>query len=326
MRADRLVATLLVLQARGRITAAELAEELEMSVATARRDLEALAMAGIPVYSQPGRNGGVVAARRRPHRPQRPHRGRGAHAVPGGRTVLGGDAARPRPPCASWCRRCPETFRAEAEAAASAVVLDPAGWGATAPPAPATSTSCSGRSSAGVQVRLGYADREGNESERTVHPLGLVEKSSVWYLVADTADGMRTFRVGRVRSVELTDEPVVKPEGFDLAEAWQSVVDAMDERATRSRPSCTPTRAAWGGCGDGSATRFRAVRTLPDGRVEVEIGAWSPESPGPRPGDLREPHRGGRTAGGPRHVRAIGAELVARYRAEDERRIGGPIP
>ena len=54
MSADRLVATLLVLQARGRVTAAELADELEISVKTARRDLEALAIAGIPVYSQPG--------------------------------------------------------------------------------------------------------------------------------------------------------------------------------------------------------------------------------------------------------------------------------
>src|SRR5262249_26858007 len=58
MRADRLVATLLVLQARGRVTAAELADELEVSVKTARRDLEALATAGIPVYPQPGRGGG----------------------------------------------------------------------------------------------------------------------------------------------------------------------------------------------------------------------------------------------------------------------------
>src|SRR5262249_54559067 len=58
MRADRLVAALLVLQARGRVTAAELAAELEVSERTARRDLEALGMAGLPVYSMPGRNGG----------------------------------------------------------------------------------------------------------------------------------------------------------------------------------------------------------------------------------------------------------------------------
>jgi predicted DNA-binding transcriptional regulator YafY len=61
MRADRLVAVLLVLQARGRVTADELAQELEVSTRTARRDLEGLAMAGIPVYSQPGRGGGEPA-------------------------------------------------------------------------------------------------------------------------------------------------------------------------------------------------------------------------------------------------------------------------
>ena len=58
VRADRLVAVLLILQARGRVTAAELAQELEISERTARRDLEGLAMAGIPVYSQAGRGGG----------------------------------------------------------------------------------------------------------------------------------------------------------------------------------------------------------------------------------------------------------------------------
>ncbi|PZA19223.1 helix-turn-helix transcriptional regulator, partial [Modestobacter versicolor] len=58
MRADRLVAVLLLMQTRGRVTAAELAAELEVSVATARRDLEALSAAGVPVYPQAGRGGG----------------------------------------------------------------------------------------------------------------------------------------------------------------------------------------------------------------------------------------------------------------------------
>src|SRR4051812_50056248 len=72
MRADRLVAALLVLQRRGRMTAADLARELEVSVATARRDLEALSAAGVPVYPQPGRGGGwqlVGGGRAAPSRP-----------------------------------------------------------------------------------------------------------------------------------------------------------------------------------------------------------------------------------------------------------------
>src|SRR5262245_66627286 len=58
MRADRLVSILLMLQSRGRITASEVATEVEISERTARRDLEALGMAWLPVYSTPGRNGG----------------------------------------------------------------------------------------------------------------------------------------------------------------------------------------------------------------------------------------------------------------------------
>ena len=58
VRADRLVAILLMLQARGQVTAAEVADELEISERTARRDLEALGMAGLPIYSRQGRNGG----------------------------------------------------------------------------------------------------------------------------------------------------------------------------------------------------------------------------------------------------------------------------
>ena len=58
MRADRLIALLLLLQSRGRVTAATVAAELEVSLATARRDLEALSAVGVPVYAQPGRGGG----------------------------------------------------------------------------------------------------------------------------------------------------------------------------------------------------------------------------------------------------------------------------
>src|SRR5690606_4036599 len=128
-----------------------------------------------------------------------------------------------------------ETFRAEAEAAASAVVLDPASWGRTSPPRPPHLDALQEAVVAGRQVRLVYADRTRRQTVRTVHPLGLVAKSSVWYLVADTDAGLRTFRVGRVQKVTMTDDPVVRPEGFDLAEAWQSVVDAMEERRTASK-------------------------------------------------------------------------------------------
>ncbi len=128
MRADRLVAALLLLQARGRVTAAELADELEISVATARRDLEALSAAGIPVYPQPGRGGGwsLVGGARTDLSGLSAAESRALF-------LLLGPASSAAPELTSALRKLiralPATFRSDAEAAAAAVVSDSARWG-----------------------------------------------------------------------------------------------------------------------------------------------------------------------------------------------------
>ena len=241
MRADRLVATLLFLQARGRVTATEVAQELEVSVRTARRDLEALAIAGIPVYSQPGRGGGWSLI------------GRARTDLTGltaaeARTLflIAGPSSAVTPEAKAALRKLihalPETFRAEAEKAASAIVLDPARWGRTAPSTPPHLETLQQAVVQGVQIQLGYTDAKGALSERTVHPLGLVSKGTIWYLLADTDAGRRTFRVWRVRSVELTDEPAQRPPGFDLHRAWQEVVDTIDERRSLRQVTALASR------------------------------------------------------------------------------------
>lgn len=274
MRADRLVAVLLILQSRGRVTAAAIAEELEISERTARRDLEALAMAGIPVYSQAGRGGGwsLIGGARTDLS--------GLNAAEA-RTLflVAGPSAAATPQMKSALRKLvralPEPLRAEAEAAASAVLLDPASWDRTTVPPPPFLEELQQAVVDGVQVRLGYAGRDRPQSVRTVHPLGLVQKAHVWYLVAGTDAGQRTFRVSRVRSVAVTDRPAERPEGFDLAAAWSSIVEEIDERRVTFRTVVRTSEEAVRWLRGVFGTRLSAAHEAADGRVEVEIRGWS---------------------------------------------------
>lgn len=271
MRADRLVAALLVLQARGRVTAAELAEELEVSERTARRDLEALAMAGVPVYSQAGRGGGWSLLG-------------GARTDLSGLTaaeattlfLVAGPSAQATPDVKAALRKLvralPETMRDRAQAAAAAVVIDPSSWDRTEARRPEHLDALQRAVVDGVQIRLGYRGGDGRDSARVVHPLGLVIKGTVWYLVAGTDDGLRTFRVGRVRSVEMLDGCVVeRPEGFDLAEHWKSVVAELDERRAPVNVRVRASRGVVGWMRGAFGTRMRVGDDLDDGRVEVVL-------------------------------------------------------
>jgi predicted DNA-binding transcriptional regulator YafY len=275
MRADRLVATLLLLQARGQVTAADVAEQLEVSERTARRDLEALAIAGIPVYSRQGRGGGwsLVGGARTDLSGLTATEARALFMVAGPAS-----AATPEVKAAlrKLVRALPEPFRADAQAAATAVVVDPASWGRAAPGPPPPHLDVLQRAVVdGVQVRLGYAGRDRPPGERTVHPLGLVVKGSVWYLVGDTDAGLRTFRVSRVRSVATTEEPVQRPEGFDLGDAWRSIAEHVDERriAYKSTGLVDPRFAPL--LRGMFARRISIGASTPDGRLEFEVGGHS---------------------------------------------------
>jgi predicted DNA-binding transcriptional regulator YafY len=225
MRADRLVATLLLMQARGRVTAAEVAAELEVSVATARRDLEALSTAGIPVYPQPGRGGGwsLVGGARTDLTGLSAAEARALFLLVGPAAAVAPEA---KAALRKLVRALPPTFRADAEAAASAVVIDPVRWGGEARERPATVEVLQEAVVRRRKVRISYQGRGG----RVVDPWGLVDKDDVWYLVAGTARGRRTFRVDRVVDTAITDEEATRPDDFELGEAWDEVVAEVEAR------------------------------------------------------------------------------------------------
>ena len=276
MRADRLVAILLLLQNRGQVTAAEVARELEISERTARRDLDALGVAGLPIYSTQGRNGGWRLAG-------------------GGRTDLSGltaaeaealflvagpASATPEVKAAlrKLVRALPEPFRVRAQAASSAVLVDPAGWDgiATVRRTPAHLEAVQQAVIEGEQLVLGYTARDRTDSTRVVHPLGLAAKGAAWYLVAGTDAGQRTFRVDRITSVERNGQPVRRPSDFDLAQAWRLITDELDQRRTplRARVLAAPEVVGW--CRGTFGNRVRIGPAGADGRVELELRGHHP--------------------------------------------------
>ncbi|TYP81969.1 helix-turn-helix transcriptional regulator [Blastococcus xanthinilyticus] len=233
MRADRLVALLLLMQARGRVTAAEVARELEVSVATARRDLEALSTAGVPVYPRIGRGGGwsLVGGARTDLT------GLSAGEARALFLLLGSAASVPdevRSALRKLVRALPQTFRADAEAAAQATMTDPTGWGDRDRLRPAVVDVLQTAVVRRRRVRLTYVDGARRPSDRLVDPWGLVDKDETWYLVAGTDRGQRTFRVDRIQHAEAIDEPAGRPDGFALPAAWREVVGEVEQRRSRT--------------------------------------------------------------------------------------------
>jgi predicted DNA-binding transcriptional regulator YafY len=274
MRGDRLLAALLVLQRRGKVSAPQLAVELEVSVKTARRDLEALAQAGVPVYSLPGRQGGW-------------------QLVGGARTDLSGlteteaktlfflvgptaeASSEARSALRKLLQALPEPFREGAWASSSSVVFDAAAWGGRASPEPPRLEPLRRAIAAGRQVELVYTDRAGRRSSRTASPLGLVKKDQAWYLLANTTAGRRTFHVNRVQAIVLSDAPVERIPGFDLASEWRSVaarVNALrrgvEARLRARREQLEPLRYQFG-------DDLRVDRECPNGEAVVIVSGSS---------------------------------------------------
>jgi predicted DNA-binding transcriptional regulator YafY len=229
MRADRLVAALLLMQARGRVTAAELADELEVSVATARRDLEALSAAGIPVYPQPGRGGGwsLVGGARTDLSGLSAAEAQALFLLVGPAAAVSGEA---KAALRKLVRALPQTFRADAEAAASATMIDPTRWGERDRGRPEMVGLLQAAVIRRRKVRLTYVGSTRQRTERLVDPWGLVDKDDIWYLLAGTERGQRTFRVDRIIGAERTDQPAERPDDFMLATAWQQVVGEVEQR------------------------------------------------------------------------------------------------
>jgi predicted DNA-binding transcriptional regulator YafY len=220
------VSLVLLLQARGRVTARELAAELEVSVRTVYRDLDALSAAGVPVFAEPGPGGGcrLLADYRFPLRALRPDEAEALLilGVPDALSDLGLDGA-----IAAAHRQIRVTSglarpSGPPGAGAALVHLDMPRWFRSHERVP----HLRGLATAlrrNRQVKLWYARPGGGDpAPRVVAPLGLVNKAGTWYLVAVTrSEHITVFRAGNVSSIQILDQAVGRPPGFDLPAFWE---------------------------------------------------------------------------------------------------------
>lgn len=226
MRTDRLLSLVALLRLRGRMTAAEIAGELEVSERTVLRDIDSLSISGIPVYAERGRNGGFSL-------------------LPGFRadlstlsvdeaTALLAGAGRLAPAdFASAMRKIavalPERQRAQATHAAQRILVRPEGYLGESTPmtvlAPLQQAVLEGR-----RVRLTYRRFDGEPKPRTLDPIGLIAADSAWYLVANSQGAQRMFRVSRCRDVEVLDDPADRPDDVDLESIWEESRRSFRER------------------------------------------------------------------------------------------------
>lgn len=223
MRADRLLSILIVLQGQGQVSAPDLAAELEVSVRTIYRDVEALSMAGVPIYATTGRNGGIALdedyrmtlsglSKADLHAlmvmdTSTPLQQLGLGNVQG-QTVL------------KLLGMLSRTQKQEATFVRQRLFIDPTGWyGDDDTPHLGTLQQAIWHD---TTINMTYTNWEGVTTQQSIAPYGLVFKAGMWYLIGAKNNGdMRIYRVNRVQAVGLSRDTFHRDLNFDIHSYWQ---------------------------------------------------------------------------------------------------------
>ena len=222
MRADRLLSLIMLLQTRGQMTAEELAVELEVSKRTIYRDIEAVSIAGVPVYANGGPGGGyaLLDSYRTSLTGLNENEIRALFmlTIPGPIADLG-VSQQLRAAILKLTSSFADEHYGHTDFLRQRLHLDAASWFQTEEPVPhlkiIQEATWQDR-----QLVLSYRRRNGMASEQIVSPYGLVAKASIWYLVAATDKGMRVYRVSQVKSAQMTQTHFARTQDFELAKFW----------------------------------------------------------------------------------------------------------
>jgi predicted DNA-binding transcriptional regulator YafY len=231
MRASRLLSVLLLLQNRGRMTADELAAELEVSVRTVYRDIDALSASGVPVYADRGRAGGFQLVdgyrTRLTGMTEEEAQSLSLAGLPLAAAELGLGTVLAAAQLKLYAA-LPAGLRTTARSIDERFYLDVPGWHRGIESLPILSEVA-----AAVwqnrRIKVRYERWDGTVAERLLEPVGVILKAGNWYLAARRDSRDRTYRISRILELELA-EGFERPTDFDLEDYWRGWSEQFERR------------------------------------------------------------------------------------------------
>jgi predicted DNA-binding transcriptional regulator YafY len=270
MRADRLLTILMTLQLRGRTTAEELAAQLEVSTRTVYRDVEALSRAGVPVFAERGRAGGLALL----HGYQTRLTGltdQEAEVLPF--AGLGDiSAALGLAPSAEDARlkvfaALPKLGRERAYRISECFHLDPNDW-YRMPSTPPHLRTIAPAVWASQSIEIDYESWR-TRKRRIVDPLGLVLKAGQWYLFARQSAKTSIFRLESIHTVRILPQRFSRPRRFNLAKSWREEVIRFENSLRRTKATVRIAEPATYLAERLGADAMEAIRT-----AKVDVNGW----------------------------------------------------
>src|SRR5271163_1703934 len=269
MKSDRLLSTLMLLQAHGRLSTRELAERLEISQRTAHRDMEALSAAGVPILALRGAQGGWELAKG--WRTKVP----GLDEAELRALLMSQPSALGHPALAAAAERAfgkllaamPQQMQTQAASIRARLHIDPVGWHPSSNDLSllpivqdAIARDC--------KLTFLYMRADGESGARTVDPYGIVAKQAVWYLVARAPAGMRTYRISRMQNAVVLAAKFERPANFDLAAHWKTATAQLQQKREQFRatlalaPDAAVVLSRW--CRASPALDVQPTPAIPD--------------------------------------------------------------